>query len=172
MIYMRNGVPSLDCIPTINNRLIHCGMRARIETMRKTREYCQLYKRVLFIRYSVDCTGVDDLSTHLGENTSMACAISRRKMMQLSVKTSENTALDIVECRSFWSACTRRLAVLFTGVVAGEGSIPSSTESVWACLDCCLPLGEAWRDRLAKSGYKLFDRYFRHMEKRVILNDS
>jgi hypothetical protein len=44
---MCRDIPSFDCTPTIKSRLMHCGIRTKIENIRKVREYRQLYNRVL-----------------------------------------------------------------------------------------------------------------------------
>lgn len=50
---MRGDIPSLHCTPTTNSRLMHCGMRTKMENVRKISEYRQLYRRVLYTMCSV-----------------------------------------------------------------------------------------------------------------------
>jgi hypothetical protein len=136
----------LDSIPTISRRLMHCGTTAKMEIMRNIKEYRQLYNLVP------------------GSNVSVAWNISRRNIMQLSAKMRENIACDTEECIVFCLAGTRRLLDSSTGVVAGGGRIPISkfapAESDCACLIVAAAFGEVSRDKFARSGYKLLERYF------------
>jgi len=93
--------------------------------------------------------------------------------MQLSAKMSENIACDTEECLVFCLADTRRLLDSSTDVVAGGGKTPISTlVSDCACLIICAAFGEVSRDRLARSGYKLLERYFRLAKNIISLEHS